>query len=413
MKHIVGILCHRLGVLTFVGITLVCGGGVQAQTSSRVYYYHGQSDQRADVQPGSRTGREATLVHALRETDRDFASNGIMVSRGGANKHGSVSSGYQAIVRRAATNNPVLNDLHCRNRQPATLGLARMPWLFSVEKSTAEKTAAVPRIVLSTGMHSTEPSIAQSSNAAGHPAPGTDRRDADSSNTESANAASNRDTEHNIDARYAGLEGNAHESGTGEVTGAVNRDADVAHGISHAYSMSDERRDDDREGRRSDRAQRASFTMPSPQNTIVLSHVPLTTGSEASLATIKIGSLDLTPWKDVVLFAAGCAFASLVIMIPCLMILRPLARYATNRLQVDAATLKVAASVSAEGAAAKSSGGDGVAAMQMNVPRMQVSAESKRARLAREQAERERAMLRAIFEDNMKLRDKWKQLPLE
>ena len=41
------------------------------------------------------------------------------------------------------------------------------------------------------------------------------------------------------------------------------------------------------------------------------------------------------------------------------------------------------------------------------------SAESKRARLAREQAERERAMMRAIFEDNMKLRDKWKQLPVE
>ena len=81
--------------------------------------------------------------------------------------------------------------------------------------------------------------------------------------------------------------------------------------------------------------------MPSPQNTIVLSHVPLTTGSESSLATIKIGSLDLTPWKDVILFAAGCAFASLVFMIPCLMILRPLARYATNRLQVDSATLKI------------------------------------------------------------------------
>ena len=140
---------------------------------------------------------------------------------------------------------------------------------------------------------------------------------------------------------------------------------------------------------------------------------PLTTGSESSLATIRIGSLDLTPWKDVILFAAGCAFASLVIMIPCLMILRPLARYATNRLQVDTATLTVEAGSSAQGAAAKSSEGEGVAAMQMNVPRMQMSAESKRARLAREQAERERAMMRAIFEDNMKLRDKWKQLPVE
>jgi hypothetical protein len=288
-----------------------------------------------------------------------------------------------------------------------------MPWLFSIEKAPDENTDAVPRIVLSTGMRSTEPSAIQEGESDGHPASDVEFRDADSGNAESKHAASSHDEDRDVVARHLGFEGNAQEPGTCEDAGAVNREANASHRIGHAFSTSDEPHEDDRAGRRSDRAQQASFAMSSPQNTIVLSQMPLTTGSEASLATIKIGSLDLTPWKDVILFAAGCAFASLVIMIPCLMILRPLARFATNRLQVDTATLAVAASASAEGAAAKSSGSDGSAAMQMNGPRMQMNAESKRARMAREQAERERAMMRAIFEDNMKLRDKWKQLPVD
>ena len=254
MKHIVGIPCHQLAVLTLVGISLVCGG-VQAQTSSRIYYYHGQSDHRADNRPDSRSGREGTLVRAAKETDRGIDSNGIVVSRGSVDAHGGMSSSRQSIVRRAGvvdTRNGSKGQLHpasgLRPDQQFAVGAPDYHgvsyWLqrryrsagkrdrsgmlssSSVDESSAESTNELPRIVLSTGTRRSELSADQAAESEVDPAQSTDLRDTDSWNAKTKNSDS-RD----VDARSAGFEGNTRESGTGEAAGAVNRETHAAHGI--------------------------------------------------------------------------------------------------------------------------------------------------------------------------------------